>query len=496
MLMKQKGKIALLALIALSGQLLSGQSLTALAANPGNVVINEVAWAGSVDSSGDEWIELYNPSNVDVDLTGWSIVDDGASVYDLNGTIAAGDFFLIEDSEDAVSNMQADLVVGISLANTGDSLVLKDNLGNTIDTVNGDGGAWYEGDSSSKASMERLDPNVLVDSEENWETSGANNIGLASGGSAVVGTPNAPNENFVGVVPEVNLELPANAAVGDEIELQFVVSELDDLYAYGFEIDYDPNFLSYIRTEDSEQLGLDGEEVFFEAALENGNEGKLIIGASRLSNPETGIAVNGLLGSSFFQVIGGDGAQTEVALIGNSFLADSQGDIESRMNSDVMSIGENQGENVGDVVNLQVDQAAERYALELSWAAPNSGADEYVIEKEGPDGIYREIGRTADTSFVDDQNLVVEVDYGYRVYTVLNGDLSNGVEASGIENRGLAGDIDRSDRVDGRDVEQLARVYGSAWGEVDYDLSKDMNYDGMIDGNDLITIGANFGLAF
>ena len=36
---------------------------TVFAANLGDVVINEVAWAGSGDNSNDEWIELYNTTS-------------------------------------------------------------------------------------------------------------------------------------------------------------------------------------------------------------------------------------------------------------------------------------------------------------------------------------------------------------------------------------------------------------------------------------------------
>ena len=39
-------------------------------AGNGDIVINEVSWAGSADSSNDELIELYNGTGVEVDLSG------------------------------------------------------------------------------------------------------------------------------------------------------------------------------------------------------------------------------------------------------------------------------------------------------------------------------------------------------------------------------------------------------------------------------------------
>ena len=38
-------------------------------ANPGDVVINEVMWAGA----DNEWIELYNNTDEEINLEGWSI---------------------------------------------------------------------------------------------------------------------------------------------------------------------------------------------------------------------------------------------------------------------------------------------------------------------------------------------------------------------------------------------------------------------------------------
>ncbi len=51
----------------------------------GKVVINEVSPNGDGD---DEWIELYNPSAVPVDITGWKIHDNGVNPEALVGTIS------------------------------------------------------------------------------------------------------------------------------------------------------------------------------------------------------------------------------------------------------------------------------------------------------------------------------------------------------------------------------------------------------------------------
>jgi hypothetical protein len=45
----------------------------ALPAEPGDVVINEIAWAGTLASANDEWIELYNTTTGKADITGWTL---------------------------------------------------------------------------------------------------------------------------------------------------------------------------------------------------------------------------------------------------------------------------------------------------------------------------------------------------------------------------------------------------------------------------------------
>ena len=65
-------------------------------ANPGDVVINEIAWGGSAASSADEWIELYNTTGQLVALTDWSLVSlDGTPAISLTGVIQPNGFFLL-----------------------------------------------------------------------------------------------------------------------------------------------------------------------------------------------------------------------------------------------------------------------------------------------------------------------------------------------------------------------------------------------------------------
>jgi beta-lactamase superfamily II metal-dependent hydrolase len=159
------------------------------------VVINEVAWAGSSSNSLDEWIELYNTTGSAINLTGWKIVDDnGAQTYNLSGTIAANSYYLIERTTTSTSVAGDLTIAGISLANTGDSLELQNASGTRVDIVNSSGGAWLAGTTTGYYTMERISAGGSGDLLSNWASNnGVTRNGTNSAGGAINGTPRAKN---------------------------------------------------------------------------------------------------------------------------------------------------------------------------------------------------------------------------------------------------------------------------------------------------------------
>jgi hypothetical protein len=151
--------------VALIGLLILTYYAAAEAASPLDVVINEIAWMGTGASTADEWIELYNTSHQDIDLTGWTVAaTHGTLSIMLSGTISAHGYFLLERTDDnAISDISADWTgsFGTGLLNDGDVLTLADKLANVIDTANGDDGPWPAGSnisSTERYAMERIDP--------------------------------------------------------------------------------------------------------------------------------------------------------------------------------------------------------------------------------------------------------------------------------------------------------------------------------------------------
>lgn len=469
------------------------------AASAGDVVINEVAWAGTADNSNDEWIELYNNTNLAVDLSGWYIEDDGAPSYTIaSGTIPPRGYFLIEDDDLAIGSVPADAVIGLSLANAGDSLVLKNAAGVAIDSVNVSGGAWYAGDGISKATMERIDPTIFADSSSNWATAKSGNGATSRAGGAILGTPKGANSNFSGGT-KVLLE-PSKTSLnnGESFTVSLKVERVVDLYAYGFEVNYNPAVFNFVSAAESNFLKADGVSTSFNAALENGSEGKLIVGNARLQNPPSGLDGSGELFSMTFKAVGTGGQSGDISLGGTSFLADTASDIAVSFTPVTIAIG--QAVSVTAVGSLKADPGVNPYSFKLGWTAPSSGADKYIVKRQLVNGSFAVLGETANLSFTDDDNvanggdIVPEVTYKYQIIPVKNGESGPLTEVTATEIRGILGDNDRSSRVDGRDIEKLARAYGSGFGDEEYNPLADTTYDGLIDGSDLIDIGANFGM--
>jgi len=159
---------------------------------PFALIINEVAWAGTLSSAFDEWIELYNPGEAAIDLAGWRLEDGGDISIGLSGVISPRSLYLLERSDDStISSIRADQVYSGGLNNDGETLWLKDPTGAIIDTANAAGGAWPAGDAQTRASMERRGGS---DHPDNWGTWKDHiSAGYDAGGNQIAGTPRQSN---------------------------------------------------------------------------------------------------------------------------------------------------------------------------------------------------------------------------------------------------------------------------------------------------------------
>ena len=151
------------------------------------IVINEIMYHGYPErdvtdvpflEAREEWVELFNRSTEEVDLSGWAI--GGGIQFDLPEatTLAAGEYLVIaRDAATLVEKYPARNAVIVGnfsgrLANGGESLVLLDARGNPADEVRYyDGGRWSKLADGGGSSLELRDPDADNSIAEAWAPS-------------------------------------------------------------------------------------------------------------------------------------------------------------------------------------------------------------------------------------------------------------------------------------------------------------------------------------
>lgn len=169
-----------------SGNLLANPSMISVLrgrpAYPLSLVINEFMadFEPSFGLPTAEFVEIYNPTDLAIDLSGVSITDGGQSATIGSAVIAAGGYAILVDQGDSTLFTSMGQVIGLSsfpsLNNSADDIFLYSATGELIDFVLYQN-EWY-GDSDKAEggfSLERIDPAPLgCNNADNWLPSEAN----------------------------------------------------------------------------------------------------------------------------------------------------------------------------------------------------------------------------------------------------------------------------------------------------------------------------------
>lgn len=143
------------------------------------IVINEIRWMGSSKSTSDEWLELRNLTDFDVDISGWEISGAATKGKDLTipagSLISANGYFLIanypKNSDKTILDIEADwFTPSVSLVNSERQYLLKNDLGETVDIINTEFDDPLAGDKENKWSQERILNPTDGTKSNNWYT--------------------------------------------------------------------------------------------------------------------------------------------------------------------------------------------------------------------------------------------------------------------------------------------------------------------------------------
>lgn len=196
---------------------------------PLTVVINEIAWMGTASSTNDEWVELYNNTEQDIDMANWTLNwSHGTTTHSIvfststaaTTTISSNGFYLIErTNDDTVSDISADKIYTGALSNDGEHLKLFDSQDNLIDEVNCVDN-WFAGEKQKigdnwlRVSMERINSTSTGTTSTDWAS---NNLivknGKDAGGNNIYGTPKA--KNSVSISPVLVSDLPFDNIISE-----------------------------------------------------------------------------------------------------------------------------------------------------------------------------------------------------------------------------------------------------------------------------------------
>jgi hypothetical protein len=111
-----------------------------------HIIFTEIEYDPPGTESEEEWIEIYNPTDIAINLTGWTVTDNTETQWSFpDGSVISPESYITIARDSDAFNFRFGCSPNIdvftrSLNNNGDQLFLKDNEGNEIDFV-----AWESG---------------------------------------------------------------------------------------------------------------------------------------------------------------------------------------------------------------------------------------------------------------------------------------------------------------------------------------------------------------
>ncbi|MFC2084114.1 CotH kinase family protein [Bacteroidota bacterium] len=158
------------------------------------IVINEINYNSHPDYDSEDWIELYNNSEVEIDLGGWVFSDSNDSnlfVFNESTILQPYDYLVLSSDTSSFKGFFPDVinVIGnfdFKLSNGGEKIRLFNSEGDIVDSLTYDDEApWSTEPDGSGNTLSLLNPNLDNSLPENWKASNE------------YGTPGYKNDVFI-----------------------------------------------------------------------------------------------------------------------------------------------------------------------------------------------------------------------------------------------------------------------------------------------------------
>lgn len=144
---------------------------------PASVVITEIHYEPAQNTAREEFLELYNTSDQEVELSGWYFSEGVRFTFPTGTRIAARAYVVIaEDPGTLATRLGFSGALGPfsgALSNSGERVVLRNAIGEIEDEVDyGVGFPWPLASAGDGSSMELIDPELDNDLGGSWRASG------------------------------------------------------------------------------------------------------------------------------------------------------------------------------------------------------------------------------------------------------------------------------------------------------------------------------------
>lgn len=152
-------------------------SINVIAAQKSKLIFNEINYKPGAVSIGGDWVEIYNPGNIAVDMSGWTYLDSNNSNkfnFPTGFVLQPDDYVVIAEDINIFNAIYPDVTnvlgsAGFGLSGNGENIRLLDKLGQLIDSVHyKTTPPWPNIVSGTGQTLELKNPNLDRNIGENW----------------------------------------------------------------------------------------------------------------------------------------------------------------------------------------------------------------------------------------------------------------------------------------------------------------------------------------